>query len=134
MTNDFAAWLDRTLSNQGVGSARALAERLGVSDSRVSKWRAGQATPHFDMVVKVALALDVDPMRLAANAGRLPAELQDQYQPLPIPPVREEEKIKHQIMGWKGISLEAKKRILEIYEQDIANGEEDSDEGEADPD
>lgn len=123
--NDFAEWLDRTLSNQGVGSAHALAERLGVSDSRVSKWRAGQATPHFDVVVKVAIALDVEPMRLAANADRLPSELRDQYQPLPIPPVREFEQIKHQILNWRGVSEEAKRRILDIYEEDVADGGSD---------
>ncbi|MFG1857584.1 hypothetical protein ACGFJT_37520 [Actinomadura geliboluensis] len=72
------------------------------------------------MVVKVAMTLGVDPMRLAANAGRLPLELHDQHQPLPVPELREPEQVRQQVMARKGVSAEAKRHILEIYESDIA--------------
>lgn len=128
--NNFAEWLDRTLSNRGPGSASALAKKLAISESRISKWRAGQATPHFEMVVKVATAIGADPMRLAATAGRVPEELGGTYQPLPIPPIDETEAVKAQIMRWRGVSEEAKKRMIRIYEEDIAieeGGEGDDD-------
>jgi transcriptional regulator with XRE-family HTH domain len=42
---DFAGWLDRQITRQGVGAARDVADAVGVSSATISRWRRGLNRP-----------------------------------------------------------------------------------------
>lgn len=114
----FARWLDITLSNRGV-TARDLARRIGVTDSAVSRWRSGHVKPGMDAVVKLANELNVDPLRLAVTAGLMGGEAVH-VEPLPMPPATAQRKrVREQIQSIKGLTSESMDRLLAAYDEEM---------------
>src|SRR5215813_10547604 len=71
----FIRTLKEAMEDRGL-SARALARRVGISPSYITRVLAGERTPPVDGVVeKIARALDLNPNRLLLLAGRLPVFL-----------------------------------------------------------
>lgn len=100
---------------------RELAERLGVHDSAVSRWRSGRNVPSMDVLTQLAQIFDVDPLRLAVTANLLDGGAVD-IKPLPIPrPTVQHENVRRQIESIKGLSLETKNALLEKYEEIVTH-------------
>lgn len=120
----FGEWLDVTLSNQEI-MGRTLAEKVGVHDSAVSRWRAGTAIPSMEVVTKIADVLEVDPLRLAVTAGLVPSRVAG-VDPFHVPPPTERrESVKRQLKRIRGVSNATRQRLLQAYEDTILEeGEE----------
>jgi len=118
----FATWLDATLSEKKI-MGRTLAEKVGVNDSAVSRWRAGTAVPPMDTLAHIAQALGADPLRLAVTAGHLSSSVAG-VEPLPVPPpTARHEAVKRQLGHIKGLTRESRRKLMETYEE-IAMEEE----------
>lgn len=125
----FAEWLDVTLDNLGHGSGRSLAERMGVADEAISRWRTGGSSPSRENVVKMAEALDLDAVRLGLTAAVLPPEFAPGVKPYPIPePTAQRDSVRRQIARIKGLSDDGREALLRTYDRLI---EETPSEGDA---
>lgn len=119
----FGEWLDVTLSNKGI-MGRALADRVGVHDSAVSRWRAGQGVPSIDALQRIAEFLDVDPLRLAVTAGQVPEKVAG-VEPLTIPePTARRQAVKRQLGRIRGITESERQHLLVTYEDMVREEEE----------
>lgn len=115
----FGRWLSVTMGNKGI-VAKDLADEIGVNPSTLSRWMNGQATPGMDRCTALAIALDVDPARLAVTAGLMNAQVAEaaNIKPLPIPPATARlEYLKKQIDGIRGASPELRKKLLEALNE-----------------
>lgn len=111
----FGRWLDTTMANHDV-SGRALAHKVGVNDSVVSRWRSGQGTPGLDTCARLADALGVDPMRLAVTAGVVDPSMA-RVEPLPMPPATAlRERVRDQIGQIKGLTDQTRQALLETFD------------------
>lgn len=114
----FGRWLDLTMENRGI-KGRALAKRLKVHDSAVSRWRRGLGTPTLDTTMKLAKLLDVEPLRLAVTAGLMDGDLANK-KPLPMPePTAHREAVKRQLLGIRGLTAEERQNLLDKYDDMI---------------
>lgn len=117
---DFANWLDMTMENMGT-SNRDLASMVGVHDSVVSRWRSGRTKPTMENLDKIASALDVDVVRLAATAGYMDSHHID---PLPVPvPTAARRRIQRQLEQIHGLVDEDIEAVLISWDQRNAGGE-----------
>lgn len=115
MASDFAQWLDTTMSNRGI-RGRDLAKKIKVHDSAISRWRNGQGLPSMDACLRLAKALEVDPLRLAVTAGLLDGDGVN-VSPLPLPPAHaQRERVREQIRAIKGLTTKEIERLLEAYD------------------
>lgn len=118
---DFSEWLDVTMSNKGV-LGRTLAEATGVHDSAVSRWRSGTATPSMDSIERMAILLDVDPLRLAVTAGLLSAKVAG-VEPLPMPEATaRRESVRRQLSNIRGVTEHERHLLLQAYENHTGTG------------
>ena len=62
-----AVWIDRVKTAKGIESDYAAAKTLGISRAVVSSYRGAIPTMDEDTAVKVALALDVNPVVILAD-------------------------------------------------------------------
>lgn len=115
---DFGEWLDITLSNRGI-QGRGLAERLGVNDATVSRWRSGKSVPSLEIVRAIAEVLELDAPRLALTAGVVPLELVGPgIEPYPMPePTARRESVRRQIARIHGLSDEGRNKLLQTYDE-----------------
>jgi transcriptional regulator with XRE-family HTH domain len=114
----FGEWLDITLSNQGI-MGRTLAEKVGVHDSAVSRWRAGNGVPNMDTCERIAEALGVDALRLAVTAGLLSQKVANAL-PFDVPmPTERRESVRRQLKRIRGVTDETRNRLLQVYEDTI---------------
>lgn len=112
----FGRWLDLTMTNRDI-KGRALAKKLGVHDSAVSRWRSGQGTPVLDTTMKLAKLLDVDPLRLAVTAGLMDGDMIG-VKPLPLPePTAQRLSVKAQLMKVRGLTPQERQRLIDLYDQ-----------------
>lgn len=115
MPDRFAQWLDITMSNRGI-KGTDLARKIGVHDSAISRWRNAQGIPSLDAVMKLASALDVDPLRLAVTARLMDSEAVH-VEPLPPPePTARREYVREQIKQIKGLDRHEVARLLAAYD------------------
>lgn len=113
---DFGAWLDVTLSNSGM-RGRELAEKIGVHESAVSRWRGGVGIPSVEILTKIAEELNLEALRLVVTASLIPAEVAG-VQPYPMPePTAQRESIRRQIGRITGVDDEIRQRLLDVYEE-----------------
>lgn len=120
---EFGEWLDITMSNQRM-MGRTLAEAVGVHDSAVSRWRAGNGAPSMEVLAKMAEVFRVDPLRLAVTAGQIPGNVAG-VDPLPMPtPTAQRESARLQIARIKGVTQATRRKLLAAYEEIIMQGEE----------
>lgn len=56
IVSDFPSWLRRELVKRHM-TQREFAEKVGVSNTTMSCWTNGRATPHMDMFMDILLAL-----------------------------------------------------------------------------
>lgn len=119
---DFGVWLDVMLSNRGI-TGRTLAEKAGVHDSAVSRWRSGSGKPSVEALAAIAEVLGVDPLRLAVTAGRVPEKVAG-VPPLPAPePTARRESVRDQLARIKGLTANDKQTLMETYEELTREGE-----------
>ncbi len=119
---NFGEWLDITMSNKKI-MGRTLAEEVGVHDSAVSRWRAGNGVPSVETLARIAEALDADPLRLAVTAGVIPREVAG-VDPLPVPePTAQRESVKHQLAHIKGLTNRERAHLVNKYEEMIMEEE-----------
>jgi transcriptional regulator with XRE-family HTH domain len=112
----FARWLDTTMANADM-SGRELAQRVGVNDSVISRWRSGHSTPGLDTCMALADALQVDPMRLAVTAGAIEERMAG-VERLPMPPATAlRERVRSQLDQIKGLTDETRQALLETFDQ-----------------
>jgi lambda repressor-like predicted transcriptional regulator len=71
MSSEFAGWLKAELAKRG-WSMRQLALRAGITPPSVTDIVRTGATPRMETIVKMADALEVDPMVMLRVAGRVP--------------------------------------------------------------
>lgn len=115
-TEMFGLWLDLTMANRGI-KGRALAKKLHVHDSAVSRWRSGQGTPAMDTLMRLAQTLGVDPIRLAVTAGLLDGQIVTAT-PLPLPaPTAQRQSVKEQLSKIRGITATEKQRLIQAYDE-----------------
>lgn len=115
-SNYFAAWLERTLSEQGI-SGSDVARAVGVSDGVVSRWKSGKGRISLDNARKLAAFLGVDPLRLLVTAGLMSAE-EVSADPLPIPEnTKTRELVLEQIDKIKYLTDEDKQALIGAYDQ-----------------
>lgn len=111
----FGEWLDITLSNRGI-MGRALADAVGVHDSAVSRWRAGQGVPSIEALERIAEFLSVDPLRLSVTAGQIPPKVAG-VEPFEIPePTARREAVKRQLSRIRGVTEAERRLLLRAYE------------------
>lgn len=116
MATEFGRWLDITMGNRKM-SGSELAQKLGVIDSTVSRWRRSQGVPTIENCMAIAEIFEVDPLRLAVTAGLLEARLVN-AEPLPIPEEVEDRDLARQhIMKIPGLTGESRRRLLETFDQ-----------------
>lgn len=114
--NRFAQWLDVTMANRRI-KGRILADKLGVDDSAVSRWRNGRSVPSLETLMKLATVLNEDPIRLAVTAGLMDPDLVN-VEPLPLPPPRaRREHVREQIKAIKGLDREEISKLLAAYDE-----------------
>lgn len=124
----FGEWLDITMSNQKM-MGRTLAEAVGVHDSAVSRWRAGNGVPSMDTVAKMAEVFSVDPLRLAVTSGHVPPKIAG-VDPLDVPtPTAQRESVRRQLSRIKGVTDASRRKLLSAYEEIIATEEATEGEG-----
>ena len=114
----FGEWLDITLSNQEI-MGRTLAEKVGVHDSAVSRWRAGAAVPNMETVAKIAEVLCVEPLRLAVTADLIPAQVAGVEAYEPPQPTERYASVKRQIQRIRGTTEATRMKLLQAYEEEI---------------
>lgn len=112
----FAEWLTRTLAERDIAGGEA-ARALGVSDSVISRWRNGKATPGLESVMALADFLEVDWTALAVTAGLMDEERAGVAK-LALP----EDSKRHglildQINNIRGLTSEEKAQLMSKYEQ-----------------
>lgn len=104
------------MANKGI-SGRELAHRVEVNDSVVSRWRSAQSTPGLDTCIRLAEALNVDPMRLAVTAGAIDKRMA-QVEPLPMPPATAlRERVRDQLDQIKGLTDDTRQALLETFDE-----------------
>lgn len=118
----FAAWLDATMSNKRV-MGRVLAEKVGVNDSAVSRWRAGTAVPAMDTLVRIAEVFGEEPLRLAVTAGLLDARVAHVDPLEPPAPTARREAVRRQLSRIKGLTDQDRRKLLETYEEIVMESE-----------
>lgn len=112
----FAQWLDITMANRRI-KGRILADKLGVHDSAVSRWRNGQSVPSLETIMRIATFFEEDPIRLAVTAGLMDADLVH-AKPLPLPPPKaRREHVREQIKAIKGLDKTEVARLLAAYDE-----------------
>jgi transcriptional regulator with XRE-family HTH domain len=112
----FGRWLDTTMDNKGI-QGKELAERLGVSDGAVSKWRGGQSVPSQDKLHPLAEILDVDPLRLMATAG-VHGLLESGVIPLPLPKAnRRRERAREELRKIRHLDRYEREAMIEAYDR-----------------
>ena len=115
VSDRFARWLALTMSNESI-TGRELAQKLGVDDSVVSRWRTGRGTPSMDSCLKLAKVLNVDPLRLAVTAGALDGKAVG-LEPLDMPSARaQRERIAHQLRNIRGLSTQTVEQMLKAFD------------------
>lgn len=116
----FGDWLDVTLSNAGI-LGRTLAEHLGIHESAVSRLRNGTSAPSAETLEGIAGYLDLDSARLAVTSGLVSSSMAGGAKPYPMPePTAQRESVRRQITRIKGLSDETRGRLLDTYEELIA--------------
>lgn len=111
----FGRWLDLTMANRNI-KGRALAKRVGVHDSAVSRWRGGQGVPALPALQLLAKSLGVDPVRLAVTAGLLDESLVGQ-KPFPMPePTAQRALVKEQLSKIRGLLPEERQALINFYD------------------
>lgn len=115
----FAQWLNLTMENNGM-RAVDLAKKLKVTDSAVSRWRAGSGVPSMDACLRIARVFHVDdPMRLAVTAGLVDGDLIG-IKPLALPePTARRKRIKEQLGKIKGLTAKERQHLLNAYDERI---------------
>lgn len=120
---NFAKWLDITMENKGI-SNRSLAAKIGVHESVTSRWRAGRTSPSIENCEALAIALDVEFLRLAVTAGILDATAAH-AEPLPAPePSAVRTRIRQQLEHIKGLTPASIEALLAQWDEDMEDGEQ----------
>lgn len=120
--NDFARWLDRTMASEGL-TGKALAQRSGLDEAQISRWRRGSGRPSLESCERLADALGVDPRRLAVTAGLLSHRIADVPR-LPIPPATAMlERVRHKLEGLPEMNDRAVEEMLRVYRKTVAEEE-----------
>jgi transcriptional regulator with XRE-family HTH domain len=115
----FGRFLDVTLDNLGI-SSRTVAQRLGMDDSAVSRYRNGVSLPSASVLADLARILDLDPLRLTVTAGHVPADVAG-VDPYPMPtPTAQRESVRRQIERIKGLSDTDRGKLLDTYDELIS--------------
>lgn len=111
----FGRWLDLTMANRDI-KGRALAKRVGVHDSAVSRWRSGAGVPALPTLQQVATVLGVNPIALAVTAGLLDESLVG-IPPLAMPePTAQRTQVKDQLAKIRGLLPEEKQALIDFYD------------------
>ena len=119
----FAVWLSRTLRDSGL-SGRQLAEKIGVNEAAVSRYKAGTRKPTIEVVARMAEALGVDPMRLAVTADVVPISMANGVEPLPLPPSDTYADLREALAKLPGITEDMAARLLCAFAEGVdAEGE-----------
>lgn len=113
---NFSRWLDATIENNRI-KARDIARRVGVTDSAVSRWRNGTATPGPATTAELARVLGVDPVRLVVTAGHIPGDSIG-VEPYTVPEsVERRKRAKAAFDAIKGLTKEGRRKLLETYDE-----------------
>lgn len=68
----FGLWLDKTITERGLGSQSELARRLYVSHATVNRWMNGVTLPDYNQVAAIARVLGVSRHEVLTELGILP--------------------------------------------------------------
>ncbi|WP_432001255.1 helix-turn-helix domain-containing protein [Streptomyces sioyaensis] len=113
---DFSQWLNITMSNAGM-TGRTLAHKARVTDSAVSRWKAGE-TPGVEALVRLAEIFKVDVRRLLSLAR--PEQFGDLADPLPMPEPRQmREHAYDQIDKMTGVPRAAKEAMKQTLDREL---------------
>lgn len=112
----FARWLDVNMSNHHM-TGRDIAERIGVHDSAVSRWRSGKGVPTMEALSALAELFGVDPLRLAVLAGLVSVAVAG-VEPVDLPePIAQREEVRKSITSIPGLTQSERQALLERYDE-----------------
>lgn len=112
----FSNWLDVTLENMHL-TGHDVAEKCGVNDSAVSRWRNGAAAPSLETITTLADVLHLEPLRLAVTAGQLSSQMAGVLPyPTPVPHVRQQS-VREQLGAMRGLTPTERTKLIELYNQ-----------------
>lgn len=116
----FARWLDVNMSNHHM-TGRDIAERIGVHDSAVSRWRSGKGVPTMEYLTALAELFAVDPLRLAVRAGLVSVKIAG-VEPVDLPePTAQREEVRKSIESIPGLTQSERQALIERYD-DLVRG------------
>lgn len=118
--DDFGDYLTRTMAAAGLSQAD-LKRLTGISDSIISKWRRGQATPSVENLRLLAPALGVTTRELVVRAGHMsPDEVGLKEPPAPPKPPARLATLQDEINARADLSEADKRLMIDLYERLLA--------------
>lgn len=121
---DFGPYLTQAMAAAGLSQAD-LARLTGISDSIISKWRRGQATPSVENLRLLAPALGVTTRDLVVRAGHMfPDEVGLKEPPVPPKPPARLASLQDDINAEPGLSEGDKRLMIDLYERLLGQVEE----------
>lgn len=117
-TQNFAAWLELTMDNKGLNN-KALADLVGVAESVTSRWRSGRSLPSNENCERLAIALDVDPLRLMVTAGILDGSVYH-VAPYPLPePTAGRARLRTHLEKMRGLTPGSIDAMLDAWDKEM---------------
>lgn len=117
---DFGPYLTQAMTAAGLSQAD-LARLTGISDSIISKWRRGQATPSVDNLRILAPALGMTTRDLVVVAGHMaPEEVGLKEPPAPPKPPARLASLQDDINADPDLSDSDKRLMIDLYERLLA--------------